>query len=114
MRSYTKTSVLLLLTTCWLVTRTYGAENVTIEQKDKSFMYQGAQIASLSVKIGDTVNFKNMDSFFHNVFSLSDTKMFDLGSYPRSDFRSVTFDKRGKVEVECAIHPMMHMVVEVK
>jgi plastocyanin len=114
MRFYTKTSVLLLLTTCWSVAGTYGAENVTIEQKDKSFMYQGAQIASLSVKIGDTVNFKNMDSFFHNVFSLSDTKMFDLGSYPRGDFRSVTFDKRGKVEVECAIHPMMHMVVEVK
>jgi plastocyanin len=40
--------------------------------------------------------------------------LFDLGSYPQGQSKSVTFDKAGKVEVECAIHPQMKMTVEVK
>jgi plastocyanin len=40
--------------------------------------------------------------------------MFDLGSYPAGQSRSVTFEKAGKVQVECAIHPMMRMVIEVR
>jgi plastocyanin len=114
MRLYVKTSMPFVLATCLLVATTFAADNLTIEQKDKAFVYQGTKIDSLKVKVGDTVNFKNMDSFFHNVFSLSDSKMFDLGSYPQGQFKSVTFDKKGKVEVECAIHPLMHMIVEVK
>ena len=86
----------------------------TVEQKDKAFMVNGAKAAILKVKVGDVVQFKNMDSFFHNVFSLSDAKLIDLGSYPQGQSRSVTFDKAGKVEVECAIHPQMKLTVEVK
>jgi len=67
----------------------------------------------MKVKVGDTVDFRNEDEIFHNVFSLSDTKSFDLGSYPKGQGRKVTFDKPGIVEVECSIHPEMHMKIEV-
>jgi plastocyanin len=47
------------------------------------------------------------------VFSLSDPKTFDLGSYAQGQAKKVVFDKPGTVEVECAIHPDMKMNVEV-
>ena len=79
-----------------------------VEQKDKQF-----SVKHLKVKTGDSVSFRNADPFFHNVFSLSDTKTFDLGSYPQGQAKSVKFDKPGTVEIECAIHPGMKMAVEV-
>jgi plastocyanin len=86
----------------------------TVEQKDKTFVYKGAVVKVLRIKPGDVVSFRNLDPFFHNVFSLSDARLFDLGSYPQGQSKSVTFEKPGRVEVECAIHPGMHMVVEIK
>lgn len=85
------------------------AAEYEIGQKDKKFTEK-----KLDIKVGDTVKFTNEDPFFHNVFSLSDNKTFDLGSYPKGKSKSVTFDKPGKIDVECAIHPTMHMVIEVK
>jgi plastocyanin len=103
----------ILIALLWVTTFAYAAD-YTVEQKDKAFVYNGAKGATLKIKVGDVVNFKNMDPYFHNVFSLSDAKLFDLGSYPQGQFKSVTFDKPGTVEVECAIHPQMKMTVEVK
>jgi plastocyanin len=89
-------------------------EEFVIDQKDKTFLYKDDKIETLKIKVGDTVRFRNMDPYFHNVFSLSDAQIFDLGSYPRGQSKAVKFLKPGKVLVECAIHPQMHMVVEVK
>ena len=91
------------------IASTVHAADFEVAQKDKKFTQK-----SLNVKVGDSVNFKNEDPFVHNVFSLSDTKTFDLGSYAQGQSKKVTFDKPGTVEVECAIHPDMKMVVEVK
>jgi len=85
------------------------AGEFVVGQKNKEFTEK-----SLSIKVGDTVKFENQDPFFHNVFSLSEIKTFDLGSFKKDKSKSVTFDKPGKVEVECAIHPNMHMTIEVK
>lgn len=85
------------------------AETHTVGQKNKAFTQ-----SELTIKKGDTVNFVNNDSFFHNVFSLSDTQMFDLGSYPQGESREVVFETEGTVEVECAIHPEMSMEIHVK
>ncbi len=90
------------------------AEDYVVDQKGKTFVYKGTKAATLKIKVGDVVSFRNLDPYFHNVFSLSDAKLFDLGSYPSGQSKSVAFDKRGKVEVECAIHPLMKMIVEVK
>jgi plastocyanin len=91
-----------------------NAQNYVVEQKNKTFVYKGIKATTLKIKLGTTVEFKNLDPYFHNVFSLSDAKLFDLGSYPQGQSRSVTFDKPGTVEVECAIHPLMKMTIEVK
>lgn len=85
----------------------HAAEHV-VTQKGKAFSTK-----KLAVKVGDSVKFTNEDGFAHNVFSLSDVKGFDLGSFGQGVSRSVTFDKAGSVEVECAVHPDMQMVVEV-
>ena len=44
----------------------------------------------------DHVDFPNSDRTYHNVFSLSKTKRFDLGRYPRGQSRSVRFDQPGR------------------
>jgi len=85
------------------------AKDVEVAQKNKQF-----SIKALKVKVGDSVSFKNEDPFVHNIFSLSDTKSFDLGSYPQGQSKSVTFDKPGTVEVECAIHPDMKLTITVE
>jgi len=85
------------------------ATDYEVAQKNKEFSKK-----KLIVNVGDTVKFSNDDYFFHNVFSISEVKTFDLGSYPEGESKSVTFDKPGIVEVECAIHPNMKMVIEVK
>lgn len=86
----------------------WAAQEHQVSQKNKSFSTK-----KLSVKVGDTVKFVNDDSFAHNVFSLSAAKSFDLGSFGNGGTKSVTFDKAGKVEVECAVHPDMRLDIEV-
>lgn len=85
------------------------AGNFNVGQKNKQFTKK-----KLVIKVGDKIRFTNEDPFFHNVFSLSPTKTFDLGSYPKGEFREVTFDTAGTIDVECAIHPHMRMTVVVK
>ena len=80
----------------------------TVAQKDKAF---GTK--TLSIKVGDTVAFRNDDSFSHNIFSLTDAMPFDLGTYGGGQSKTVTFSKAGKFEIECAIHPDMRMVITV-
>ena len=87
---------------------TLAVEHV-VSQKNKAFSHK-----ELKVQRGDVVSFPNEDPFFHNVFSLSPSKTFDLGSYPKGDTRKVTFDRPGKVDVECAIHPHMHLSITVE
>ena len=85
------------------------AAEYEVGQKNKQFT-----VKHLKIKVGDTVSFPNYDPFFHNVYSLSPAKTFDLGSYPQGESKSVTFDKPGTVEVNCAIHPDMRMTIGVE
>lgn len=67
----------------------------------------------LVVPVGSTVSFPNMDPIFHNVFSLSKAKTFDLGSYDKGDTRKVTFSKPGVVDIYCHLHPNMTATIVV-
>jgi plastocyanin len=80
-----------------------------VAQANKAFT-----VAALKAKVGDTVTFRNDDTFAHNVFSLSDTQNFDLGSYKKGETRQVKLTTPGVIEVECAIHPQMKMKIEVE
>jgi hypothetical protein len=62
----------------------------------------------LIVPVGSTVVFPNLDPIFHNVFSLSHARSFDLGYYPKGSSRNVTFPSPGVVQVYCHIHSDMY------
>ncbi|HXA06550.1 MAG TPA: carboxypeptidase regulatory-like domain-containing protein [Bryobacteraceae bacterium] len=67
----------------------------------------------LIVPAGSTVSFPNADPIFHNVFSLSSTRKFDLGYYPQGHTRSLTFNEPGVVQVYCHLHPNMYAAIVV-
>jgi hypothetical protein len=53
------------------------------------------------------VDFPNSDKTYHNVFSISKTKAFDLGRYAAGRSKAVLFDRPGIVRVFCEIHSHM-------
>ena len=65
----------------------------------------------LPVIVGTTVDFPNSDDLFHNVFSYSQPKEFDLGRYPKGQSKSMKFDKPGVVNVFCDIHSYMFATI---
>jgi plastocyanin len=75
---------------------------VVLDQRNQTFVPH-----VLAVTTGTTVDFLNSDRTYHNVFSLSKAKRFDLGRYPRHQVRSVRFDRPGVVRVFCDIHSQM-------
>lgn len=86
---------------------TGGAEHV-VSQKNKSF-----SVSTVGAKVGDVVLFRNDDGVFHNIFSLTSGMAFDLGAHAPGTSQKITLEKAGKIEVECAIHPRMKMVIDV-
>ena len=80
----------------------------TIRQVNETFVPQ-----VLAIQTGETVHFPNDDPFFHNVFSLSGARSFDLGRYPQNQVRSIRFDRPGIVKVFCHIHSHMNAVIRV-
>ena len=73
-----------------------------IEQRNKEFAPH-----VMAVPVGSTVAFPNYDSIFHNVFSLSKSKAFDLGMYKSGESREIKVDKPGIVRVGCNLHASM-------
>jgi plastocyanin len=61
----------------------------------------------LAITTGTTVAFPNSDRIYHNVFSLSKTRTFDLGRYAVGRSKSIRFDRAGIVRVFCDIHSHM-------
>lgn len=57
---------------------------------------------------GQRVDMPNDDDVAHNVFSFTGMNTFNLGIYPKGEYRSVTFDKTGIVDLFCSIHRDMH------
>jgi plastocyanin len=77
-----------------------------ITQKGRHF-----EPAIVHVPVGSTVSFPNGDPIFHNVFSLSKAKQFDLGYYPEGRTRVVRFERPGVVQVYCHLHSNMSAAV---
>jgi plastocyanin len=62
----------------------------------------------LPILVGTAVDFPNMDDTYHNVFSYSKTKRFDLGRFRKDEKpTTVIFDKPGAVTIHCEIHERM-------
>jgi plastocyanin len=65
----------------------------------------------LAVTVGTMVDFPNSDRTYHNVFSLSRAKRFDLGRYAAGRSKAVRMDRPGIVRVFCDIHSHMNAFV---
>ena len=65
----------------------------------------------LAITTGTTVDFPNSDRIYHNVFSLSKTRTFDLGRYAVGRSQSIRFDRPGIVRVFCDIHSHMNAFI---
>jgi plastocyanin len=79
-----------------------------VRQKDLTFVP-----SLLPVRVGTTVEFPNLDDTYHNIFSYSPAKRFDLGRY-RQDDRPIpaqVFDKPGLVILRCDIHEHMRGLI---
>jgi len=79
-----------------------------VTQKDLTFIP-----ALLPVRAGTKVEFPSLDDTYHNIFSYSPAKRFDLGRY-RPDERPVpsqVFDKQGLVTLRCDIHEHMRGLI---
>lgn len=72
-------------------------------QRDKRFVPH-----VLAVPVGATVEFRNDDELFHNVFSLSKPNDFDLGLYKSGAQREQVFSTPGPVQLLCNIHASMN------
>lgn len=59
----------------------------------------------LATTVGRPVAFMNLDHVYHNAFSVSAARSFDLGKYPPGKSDTLLFDRPGVVNVHCDIHP---------
>jgi len=81
-----------------------------VEQKDLTFIP-----ALLPIEVGTKVQFPNLDDQYHNIFSYSPAKRFDLGRYRPEErpIPAVTFDQPGLVTLRCDIHEHMRGLIVV-
>lgn len=79
-----------------------------VAQKDMVFVPM-----LLPVRTGTTVEFPNGDNLYHNIFSYSPAKRFDLGRYRREEkpVPTVLFDTPGLVVLRCDIHEHMRGLI---
>jgi plastocyanin len=83
-------------------------QHAEIRQQDKTFKPH-----VVAVPVGGTVDFPNLDPFYHNAFSNFAGQPFDLALYPPGTTRGVTFRSPGIVRVFCQIHSLMSAVIAV-
>ena len=79
-----------------------------MSQKDLAFV-----TPLMPVRVGTRVEFPNLDNTFHNIFSFSPTKRFDLGRYLSTErpIPAQIFDKPGLVTLRCDIHEHMRGII---
>lgn len=79
-----------------------------MSQKDLAFV-----TPLMPIRTGTRVEFPNLDSTFHNIFSFSPAKRFDLGRYTASErpIPSQVFDRPGMVTLRCDIHEHMRGII---
>ncbi len=86
-----------------------AAEDLFVIQKGRIYLPD-----SLNAHVGDRVVFSNEDDVTHNVYSESPAATFDLGAQSPGQKMEIILNHPGTVDIECEIHPKMHMVINVK
>ena len=86
-----------------------GSGPHAVSQKDKKF-----SVASLTIRPGEKVLFKNDDDIIHNVFSTSKGLEFNLSAQKPGMSAEQAFAAEGVAQVRCAFHPTMKLTITVK
>jgi|KBSSwiStaDraftv2_1062776.scaffolds.fasta_scaffold234852_2 plastocyanin len=87
--------------------------NTAVVETRRNITQKGARFTPrvLPVMVGTTVEWPNHDEIFHNVFSISEPKQFDLGLYKHPELKRVKFEHPGRVDAFCSIHTAMHCII---
>ena len=101
-------TLLTIVVTAGLSAGAFAATEV-IHQQGRAFSAE-----SVTIKKGEALTFLNDDSVPHNIMSVSKGNEFNLGSQSPGTSIDVTFKEAGDVQVICAIHPRMKMLVKVE
>ena len=86
--------------------RVAPAQNQIITQRDKTFLPH-----VLAVPLGTSVQFRNDDRIYHDVFSIAKPNEFDAGIRATGATYTKTFTHPGVVELLCNIHSTMNAYV---
>ena len=90
----------------WL--RAGAAGIVTVIQAHRAF-----NVTDIHIKRGDTVSFTNDDAFNHQVFVKSPAFSFESAEQAPGEGVNMKFPVAGTFDVQCGIHPRMHLAVTV-
>jgi len=81
-------------------------DRAKLDQRNETFVPH-----VLAITVGTVVDFPNSDEIYHNVFSLSKARRFDLGRYAVGRSKAVRFNRPGIVRVFCDIHSHMNAFI---
>ena len=96
----------LALGALWL--RAGAASMMTIIQAHRAF-----NVADVHIKRGDALHFTNDDAFNHQVYVKSPSFAFESAEQAPGEAVNITFPTTGTFDVQCEIHPRMHLAVTV-
>lgn len=85
-----------------------AADTINVSQKDRQFTPD-----VLTIKIGTVVHIENDDNVTHHIYVDQPDMHFDSGEQPIGTTVNVPFNNAGSFDVQCAIHPTMHLLVKV-
>ena len=88
--------------------RAAAASVVTVMQMHRAF-----NVADVHIKRGDAVRFTNDDAFNHQVYVKTPSFSFESAEQAPGEAVNVTFPVAGTFDVQCEIHPRMHLAVTV-
>lgn len=98
-----------LILTFLLLFNANAADEVKIDQKDRTFSTD-----TVRLKPGQSIKFANSDTVSHNVFSTSKANGFTIKIQKPGASSTVQFKDKGVTDVRCAIHPKMKLKVIVE
>jgi plastocyanin len=88
--------------------RAAAANVVTVVQNHRAF-----SIPAAAIKRGDSLHFTNEDVFNHQIYVKSAAFNFESAEQPPGETVSIVFTTAGTFDVQCEIHPRMHLAVTV-
>ncbi len=88
---------------------------VKMDPKTVEIRQEGLELRPrvVALPLGSTVTFPNRDDLFHNIFSYSKAKRFDLGRYPKGESKTETFDAKGQIDLRCEVHEFIRGYIHV-